>query len=133
MIADEVAAALSASKMLGIVLVVALVFGVGFGVAAWWYGNDIEQLKKDNTTLSVKYGALTKQVIVQNDAIDKLKQAGVMKDRQIADALAEARKNAEPLKQRAQQILASHPPAGVDECRAAQQAFDAELKQERGQ
>lgn len=68
----------------------------------------------------------------QNAAIVDLEAQGKARAEKAATALREAQEAAKQAGTKALWILGTRPPPGADECRAARDAFDDELKQERG-
>ncbi|MGQ0711190.1 MAG: hypothetical protein ACT4NV_15755 [Rhodoferax sp.] len=78
------------------------------------------------------YNALALASQHQNDAINQLQaQAKTRKDRADRE-VAMARAAAATRRDRAVAIMSLKLPVGADECRAAREAFDEELRQERG-
>lgn len=76
---------------------------------------------------------LLSQVIEQNGALAELRAAEQERAIRARDAQQQAEGRALQADQQAQQVLQERTPAGVDACAAASQAFDDELRRERGQ
>lgn len=73
------------------------------------------------------------QVIEQNGAMAELRAAEQERAIRARDVQQQAEGRAQQADQQAQQVLQERTPAGVDACTAASQAFDDELRRERGQ
>ena len=73
------------------------------------------------------------QVIEQNSALAQLRAAEQERAARARDVQQQAEGRAQQADQQAQQVLQERTPAGVDACAAASQAFDDELRRERGQ
>lgn len=73
------------------------------------------------------------QVIEQNGALAELRAAEQERAARARDVQQQAEGRAQQADQQAQQVLQERTPAGVDVCAAASQAFDDELRRERGQ
>lgn len=73
------------------------------------------------------------QVIEQNGALAELRAAEQERAILARDVQQQAEGRAQQADQQAQQVLQERTPAGVDACTAASQAFDDELRRERGQ
>lgn len=76
--------------------------------------------------------ALQQDITAQNQAVLRLKQEADARTAQAQAAILAAQAQAHIADQAAQKILTARPPPGVDLCKAARDAFDDELKQERG-
>lgn len=72
------------------------------------------------------------QVIEQNGALADLRAAALDRAARARDLQQQAEGDARQADAQAQQVLQERTPAGVDACTAASQAFDDELKRERG-
>lgn len=86
--------------------------------------NRAGQLQNAYSTLAMASGR-------QNAAIDALEEQGRTREQSAAAALTAARAESKQAGSRALWILGTQPPPGADECRAARDAFDDELRQER--
>jgi hypothetical protein len=73
------------------------------------------------------------QVIEQNGALANLRAAELERANRARDVQQQAEGLAQQADRQAQQVLQERTPAGVDACAAASQAFDDELRRERGQ
>ncbi|VXC68240.1 conserved hypothetical protein [Pseudomonas sp. 8Z] len=73
------------------------------------------------------------QVIEQNGALAELRAAEQERAARVRDVQQQAEGRAQQADQQAQLVLQERTPAGVDACAAASQAFDDELRRERGQ
>ena len=124
-------------------LAVALLLAMGAVGGYWMAGNHYQPLIKAAqdkveasagrlSSCATTRDSLQASVNQQNQAlVDLQRQASkVAEQAQAAQAAAEQR--ALTVEQRAQQILAEWPAPGTDVCTAARDAFDAELKGERG-
>lgn len=78
------------------------------------------------------YTAIATAAGRQNAAIAELEEQGRVREQKAAAALTAARAEAKQASGRALWILGTRPPPGADECRAARDAFDDELRHERG-
>lgn len=78
------------------------------------------------------YTALVAAAKRQNAAINDLQAQGEAREVAAKKAVESAQGAAQKLYAQAAKTSASRPPAASDECTAAREAFDEELKQERG-
>lgn len=68
----------------------------------------------------------------QNDAINQLQADAKAREKRAAQDVAQARAAAATSRDQATAIMGLKLPAGADECLEAREAFDDELRQERG-
>jgi hypothetical protein len=103
------------------------IFGgiVGYRQATTKYAPQLAAAQKDLLDAQANIAA-------QNGAIAKLKQDAEDRAAKAQAAILAAQQQAHVADQAAQRILTSKPPEGVDKCQAARDAFDEELRQERG-
>lgn len=80
-----------------------------------------------------KYQQLAIATNLQNIEIQKLEEQSKAREASVKIEVEKVKTQVEQSKKKAIKILSSRPPAGVEECKAASQAFAAELKQERAQ
>lgn len=126
------------------VLAVVLLLAMGAAGGFWLAGRHYDPLLADaQSKAEASAGQLAgctttrdnlqASVAQQNQAlIDLQRQAAQVAERAQA-AQASAEQKAQSAEQRAQQILAERPAPGADACSAARNAFDSELKKERGE
>lgn len=91
--------------------------------------DDAAKLGACRTTRTTLLG----QVIEQNGALAELRAAEQERAARARDVQQQAEGRAQQADQQAQLVLQERTPAGVDVCAAASQAFDDELRRERGQ
>lgn len=91
--------------------------------------DDAAKLGACRTTRTTLLG----QVIEQNGALADLRAAEQERAARARDVQQQAEGRAQQAEQQAQLVLQERTPAGVDACTAASQAFNDELKRERGQ
>lgn len=68
----------------------------------------------------------------QNEAINQLQADAKVREKRAAQEVAQARAAAATSRDQATAIMGLKLPTGADECREAREAFDEELRQERG-
>lgn len=78
------------------------------------------------------YRTLAAGIAEQNATVQALHDAGERRKKNAIAAAETARHDAQAHYRRAEAILGLKPPPGVDPCRSAREAFDAELREERG-
>lgn len=78
------------------------------------------------------YNALAGATQRQNEAINKLRADAAERKRLADIAVAKAKEESAALKVKATAIMGLKLPPGADECVAAREAFDIELRDERG-
>ncbi len=78
------------------------------------------------------YNALAGATQRQNEAINKLRSDAAERQRLADIAVAKAKAESAALKSKAMTIMGLKLPPGADECVAAREAFDIELRDERG-
>lgn len=77
------------------------------------------------------YNALAGATQRQNDAINRLRAESAERQRLADIAIAKAKAESNTFKSRATSIMGLKLPPGVDECSAARESFDIELREER--
>jgi HPt (histidine-containing phosphotransfer) domain-containing protein len=110
---------------LGIVIIL-------MGGALWLEESRISTLNTTVGSLQQSVKECSDAVAVTNKAIEDGKAAADKRKKEAQDAVDAAKKEAKSARSIAASILAKKAPAGVNECAAASQEFDKELKQERG-
>lgn len=118
-------------------LLLALMFvAIGFALGGWLTARHFEpQLAEANQALGEfrnAYGVLAEAAGRQNAAIEAERLAGEGRKKKAGEAARAASDAAQPHYTRAENILGLKPPPGMDPCAAARDAFDAELREERG-
>ena len=78
------------------------------------------------------YNALAGATQRQNEAINRLSAESAERQRLAAIAIAKAKAESAEFKSKATAIMGLKLPPGADECTAAREAFDIELREERG-
>lgn len=106
-------------------------FAAGYNRAKNHYAPLLDAANAELDTARREATALSASIASQNAAISQAKQQAEARAQAAQNAIAKAQAAAQQAEQTAQRILASKPPAGVDECKAARDAFDAELAAER--
>ena len=91
----------------------------------------LAEAHKQIGTLTTANAAMKASVEHQNTAITALQAEGQKRQQAAEAAVQQAHKAAAKNQTRAQAVLLLKPPPGVNQCTAAQAAFDAELKEER--
>lgn len=124
----------------GWALLLALVLVAGQQIRVSGLQNELETERQARLDDAGKLGAcrstrttLLDQVIEQNGALAELRAAEQERAARARDVQQQAEGKAQQADQQAQQVLQERTPAGVDACTAASQAFDDELRRERGQ
>lgn len=105
---------------------------LGIKATAAHYGPQLDKANQALGEYRNAYGALAAATARQNDAIENLQAEAAVREKTAREAAEAARRAAQPKRDQAAAILALKPPAGVDQCTAARESFDAELRQERG-
>ncbi len=121
--------------ILGVIVafIIALTGGFyGYNKAATKYKEEVAKVQVDLAQARSTNQELIDHLAIQNAAIDKLQAETADRIQKAQDAIAQAQAQAHQADQAAQRILAAKPPVGADLCKAARDAFDEELKQERG-
>lgn len=107
-------------------------FTAGVKITSAHYRPKLEQAQQQIGEYRNAYSTLAAATGRQNDAIAQLETAANARQAQAAQAVRQANAAAAPLRSQAAAIVSLKPPAGADECKAAQEAFDDELRAERG-
>lgn len=110
------------------------------GVGAWgghkataaYYQPKVAKAEARAAEFESAYGSLARAVQNQNDAINRLQEDAKAREERAAQEVAQARAAAATSRDQATSIMGLKLPAGADECQAAREAFDDELRQERG-
>lgn len=120
-------------------LVLALVVGGGQQIRIKSLQGDLATERAARIEDTGKLGAcrttrtnLLGQVIEQNGALADLRAAELERATRARDVQQQAEGEAQQAEQQALAVMQERTPAGVDACTAASQAFDDELKRERG-
>jgi peptidoglycan hydrolase CwlO-like protein len=114
------------------VVIAASGFAAGYNRAKNHYAPLLDAANAELNTARREATALSASIASQNAALVQAKQQAEARAQAAQNAIAKAQAAAQQAEQSAQRILASRPPAGADECKAARGAFDAELAAERG-
>lgn len=96
------------------------------------YQPKIEKLEIRAKAAEAAYNALASATQRQNEAINKLRSDAAERQRLADIAVAKAKAEAAAFKGKATAIMGLKLPHGADECTAAREAFDIELREERG-
>lgn len=104
----------------------------GHKTTAAYYQPKVAKAKAVAAEFEAAYNALARVSLRQTEAINQLQADAEAREKRAAQAVAQARAAAASHRDRATTIMGLKLPAGADECRAARDAFDAELRQERG-
>jgi hypothetical protein len=112
-------------------LVLAGAFG-GHVLARNHYDSMLDEANQKIGAVNTVNTAMTEYIRKQNAAVDALHTEAERKQALAKSATDKARAESVQSQTRAQAVLLSKPPVGVDQCEAARAAFDAELKAERG-
>lgn len=110
------------------------------GVGAWgghkataaYYQPKVAKAEARAAEFESAYGSLARAAQNQNDAINRLQDEAKAREEQAAKAIAQARAASSASRDKATAIMGLRLPAGADECSAARDEFDDELKFERG-
>jgi hydroxypyruvate isomerase len=120
---------------LGVIIagIIALAGGFyGYNKAATKYKKEVADAQASLVQAQGLNQELLNRITNQNAAIEKLQAAADERAQKAQAVIAQAQAQAHQADHAAQMILIAKPPVGVDKCKAAQEAFDEELKQERG-
>jgi len=123
-------------KILIVAIVALIIFGAG-SVAGWKVCHADLQPKLDNATTEraqwqASFKDLSASTDIQNAEVKELADKATKREAQAAEAIKAAKAGAQGKNAQAQRIVQSQPPTGAELCRAASEAFDAELAEERG-
>jgi len=113
------------------IAMVAIIFAGGVGLGIHLEQPKIAALNQTIGASKVTVQNLTASIAQSNKAIEDNKAAEAARAKSAQDALDAAKLEAKTARATAARILAQRPPKGVNECTAAQAAFDAELRAER--
>lgn len=100
--------------------------------ASWTYKPLLATCQERADGLVAQSATLQAAIGHQNEAIAAMQKQGEALSAQATAAVAVAQKQSTLAQTRAKAVLEQPAPVGVDPCTAAQQAFDAALKEERG-
>ncbi len=109
------------------------------GIGAWgghkataaYYQPKVAKAEARAAEFESAYGSLARAAQNQNEAINRLQEEAKAREVQAAKVLARARAAASSNRSKAASIMGLKLPDGADECRAARDDFDAELRLER--
>lgn len=138
----------SAAKAAFFIAVLLMVFCLGIAVRGWWDGAKVRGLEQDVKALEIardlemqnarswekSVNKLAPAVEACNQSIEDLKKKSDEAEARAREAIKKAALVAQSHREKAEQI-ARQPASGLkgaDGCNYASQAFDAELKDERG-
>jgi hypothetical protein len=119
-------------KIVAGVVVATAIFASGYALSNHFAQNKIDQLNQSLGEYKTAYASLSAATAEQNDAINKLNAQSSEREKAAAIAQAQAKAAVKLAQRRAAAILSQKRPEGVNLCDAASQAFDEELKVERG-
>lgn len=110
------------------------------GIGAWgghkataaYYQPKVAKAEARAAEFESAYGSLARAAQNQNDAINRLQADAKAREKRAAQEVAQARAAAATSRDQATSIMGLKLPSGADECQAAREAFDDELRQERG-
>lgn len=104
----------------------------GHKIAAAYYKPKVAKAEARAAELEAAYAALALASRRQTEAINQLQADAKAREKRAAQQVAQARAASAASRDQAATIMGLTLPAGAEECRAAREAFDAELRQERG-
>lgn len=104
----------------------------GYKVARAYYEPKLTEANQQIGTLTTANTAMKASAEKQNAAIAGLQTEAKRREQAATAAVQQAHTVAVKNQSRAQAVLLLKPPPGVNQCVAAQAAFDDELKMERG-
>ena len=107
-------------------------FTAGYKHAQNTYVPKLDATEQELAKSRAEVSSLSASISAQNAEIEQAKAQAEQRAKEAQSAIVKAAEASAQAQLAAQRILASRPPAGADECKAAQAAFDAELRQERG-
>ncbi len=123
-------------RIIGVLLVLVALVGLGawggHTLARNHYEPLLTEANKQIGTLTTTNAAMKSSVEWQNAAVTALETEAKKREQDAAQAVNQARQQSAKSQTRAQAVMISKPPAGQNACEAAQKAFDAELRAERG-
>ena len=109
-----------------------VLFAAGYALSNHFSQNTIDSLNQSLGEYKSAYLSLATTAQDQNDAINKLNSESADREKAAAAAQEQAKAASKLAQRRSAAILNQKRPAGVNLCDAASQAFDDELKAERG-
>lgn len=131
-----VATGISPWRILAVLVAVAALIGFGawggYTLARDHYEPKLATANEQIGSLTTANTALKSSVERQNAAVTALQAEATKREQAATAAVQQAHKLAVKSQTRAQAVLLLKPPTGANLCAAAQAAFDAELKDERG-
>lgn len=107
-------------------------FALGVTIAARHFEPQLAAANRRAGELEHAYLTVAESAGRQNAAIEAERSAGQQRQEKARAAAAQAHSAAQTHYARAEAILAERPAPGADPCRSARDAFDAELRAERG-
>jgi hypothetical protein len=123
-------------RLIGLLVMAAALIGFGawggYTLARDHYEPKLATANEQIGSLTTANTALKSSVDHQNAAVIALQAEATKREQVATAAVQQAHKVAVKSQTRAQAVLLLKPPTGVNQCAAAQSAFDAELKDERG-
>lgn len=111
---------------------IAAVFVMGFALASHLKQGTIDKLNQDIGEYKSAYSSLALTTQEQNNAISDLQDQAAAREKAAAAAIQEAHNNTQVIERKVTALLHQRPANGKNVCEAARQAFDEELRQERG-
>ncbi len=123
-------------RIIGVLLVLVALVGLGawggHTLARNHYEPLLTEANKQIGTLTTTNAAMKSSLERQNAAVTALETEAKKREQDAAQAVNQARQQSAKSQTRAQAVMMAKPPAGQNACEAAQKAFDAELRAERG-
>lgn len=107
-------------------------FGAGYALSNHFAQGKIDTINQSLGEYKSAYASLSETTSEQNDAINKLNQDAADREKVVMQAQERAKSASKLAQRRSASILTQRRPAGVNLCEAASQAFDDELRSERG-
>ena len=107
-------------------------FAAGYNRAKNHYVPQLDAANAELAKVRAEVTSLSASIANQNAAIEQARKQAEDRAKAAQSAIAAAQEAASKADLTAQRILASRPPKGRDECLAARDAFDEELRAERG-
>lgn len=104
----------------------------GHKATAAYYKPKVAKAEARAAEFESAYNSLALASQHQNEAINQLQADAKAREKRAAQEVAQARAAAATSRDQATAIMGLKLPAGADECREAREAFDEELRQERG-
>lgn len=104
----------------------------GHKATAAYYKPKVAKAEARAAEFESAYNSLALASQHQNEAINQLQADAKAREKRAAQEVAQARAAAATSRDQATAIMGLKLPAGADECLEAREAFDEELRQERG-